>query len=1472
MKRPSRARGAGAVESGLVRLREASSAPLLAGRSLSSHADGPVVGAGFLVAPDIVCTCAHVVADALGLSRDTEDAPTGKVRVDFPLIRDADGRIPAVSATVVSWQPTREEDDSGDVALLRLDHAVAGARPVPLVDGTAVWGHEFRAYGFPTGGDHGAWATGSLRGVQGAGWLQMDAGSGGAPIQPGFSGSAVWDDAQGGVIGMTVAAGRGGLNGTAYLVPSFELVDEDVVAPRCPFRGLGTFDEDDAAFFHGRGADVERLRRAVRTRPVTVLAGPSGCGKSSLIRAGLLPGARADGLTVSLMRPVAGLRAEAVLAQALTAVLVPDDGETDRLRRAAELTRLLSEASDETATAEVASGLRSALRRQGGRAGHLFVVDQMEEYAGAAPGAARRLFQLLFHLCGTVDGEFGSAPRAVVTARPDSIEALMAAETSSALSDAVMFLAPLGPDGVRDAITRPVDAVPGLWLEPGLADRIVRDAADEPGRMPLVEFALTRLWEQRERSMLTHAVYQDLGGIAGALTGYAEDSFRAVVREDEIPVAQALFVQLARPEDQGGYTRRPAPVADMDPAVLALARRLSPGRLIVFGRTDEGTEIVDLAHEALTRHWQRLKNWLDDSRKFRTWQEDLRRDLTRWKQTGRDPGALLRGSMLEVAVEHAALRPTEITALERAYIGASRKFARRALRRWQAVVATLLALLVGSGVLADMARDSSQKAERQLHTLVSRALADESGDRASHDPGSSFQLALAAWNADDTPQAQEALLRSHVTGEYLRDSHVGLWPGRAMHLDTTPDGHTLVVWSKPASAAPAVVSVVTGALGSSPGSYALRGAPTGENISELSSDGRHYAVATPDGRVFLWRLDGEPRDPLRLRTTDTADRVVKTADLDFSADGTRLLRLLDSDEARPLDLGRRGIVEAWNVSDGASLPVAKDLVPSGVTPDEAAFGEDPDTVVLRWTRLRDLVSVVELRQLGSGGFVRQIVTGVSRGTIWLHGGGDYAVEQRGKDLRSPVYVHNTTTGVSRRLPGSSLLADDTDGYVMQDQEAGGFTEVALTRLPTGETFRTRVPRIEGEDEGTAAIAAVRRASEPVTVLATVGGTLMVLATEPGAPLTEEEFNPSSVPDSLSPDGGAVAWVTDVELYVRDTVSGRGRSVKLPASGSGRPNWRVAWTPEDRRLVVWQSNGTELLLYEADDLERRRAVHLDVGPDPGEPRGALDWVTPLAGGDIAALTVGGSLLRVDSVTGLQVGRPVSAEHTDGALIAPFRSAGQLVARPAHPHQVAVVTRAGVTRGTIQLWDIFAGRRIGFLSGDAIRPVFADFMYRALAFSADGRDLLAQSADGTVHRWSVDQRTITGRPMAVDPLDHVVSMASDGTAITESASGYDLWATDTGRHIGAIPTVLDVRRTAIVYEDRMVAYAKGWRQTYDLLRANWFSHLCSSAGRDYTEEERKHFLPVGTPPGLPCENAHPWRGKPSAGGPIANGGTV
>jgi hypothetical protein len=346
-------------------------------------AGGEVVGAGFLVAADVVCTCAHVVSRALGVPYGTEQAPNEAVELDFPLL----GGRPRARARVVSWRRGGE-----DVALLRLETEVEGARPVPLADGTAVWGHTFRALGFPSGADRGIWASGTLRDGQGSGWVQMEAHDPGPRIAEGFSGSPVWDEVQDGVVGMTVAAHRG--ERTAYLLPSAELVDDQIVPSRSPFKGLAAFTEDDAEFFHGRDRDVTRVCAAVRRRPVTLVAGPSGCGKSSLVRAGVLSLLRAGGMAVSELRPVPGVSAATVLARALMEVLEPGASEVQRLAEAEALAQLL----------EGGEGVPAQLRRRildrAEAAGHVVFVDQLEEYAGADRTAARVLFELLAALAG----------------------------------------------------------------------------------------------------------------------------------------------------------------------------------------------------------------------------------------------------------------------------------------------------------------------------------------------------------------------------------------------------------------------------------------------------------------------------------------------------------------------------------------------------------------------------------------------------------------------------------------------------------------------------------------------------------------------------------------------------------------------------------------------------------------------------------------------------------------------------------------------------------------------------------------------------------------------------------------------------------------------------------------------------------------------------------------------------------------
>ena len=112
---------------------------------------GAIAGAGFLVSEEHVLTCAHVVARALGLPDDTLKAPQVGVGLDFPLVAPEH----VLTAHVILWQP------ESDVAGLELDgDPPAGARAVCLVTADDLWGHPFRAFGFPAGHDDGVWASG----------------------------------------------------------------------------------------------------------------------------------------------------------------------------------------------------------------------------------------------------------------------------------------------------------------------------------------------------------------------------------------------------------------------------------------------------------------------------------------------------------------------------------------------------------------------------------------------------------------------------------------------------------------------------------------------------------------------------------------------------------------------------------------------------------------------------------------------------------------------------------------------------------------------------------------------------------------------------------------------------------------------------------------------------------------------------------------------------------------------------------------------------------------------------------------------------------------------------------------------------------------------------------------------------------------------------------------------------------------
>ncbi len=208
----------------------------------------------------------------------------------------------------------------------------------------------------------------------------------------------------------------------------------------------------------------------------------------------------------------------------------------------------------------------------------------------------------------------------------------------------------------------------GVKLEEGLTELILNDVKQEPGNLPLMEFALTQLWEKQSQGQLTHQVYKEIGGVAKALANHAEAVYEQLSEADK-KRAERILIQLVRPGEGTEDIRCIATRDVVGGDNWDLMTRLASSRLVVTGRDEKKqAETVEVVHEALIWEWTRLRGWMNDNRKFRTWQELLRTRMRQWEDVGKDEGPLLRGVPLPEAEDWLGKRYEELSEAERKFI------------------------------------------------------------------------------------------------------------------------------------------------------------------------------------------------------------------------------------------------------------------------------------------------------------------------------------------------------------------------------------------------------------------------------------------------------------------------------------------------------------------------------------------------------------------------------------------------------------------------------------------------------------------------------------------------------------------------------------------------------------------------------------------------------------------------------------
>ncbi len=807
-------------------------------------ATGAPVGVAFLVASDIAVTCAHVVGQALGETV----ANTGvELLLDQPLAGKGRGR--PHTAQVERLLP-EELSGAGDIAILRLAQASADAQAVRLVDAEDLWGHSIRTFGFPARRDLGVWHDGRLRGRQGAGWIQVDAaGPTGYPIAPGFSGAPVWDDELAGVVGMVVAADTA-TTSAGYVIPTEWLLDAwpDLrmnAIPPSPYRGLLPFRDKDQDFFFGRETQSGELAAQVSGQPVVTVIGASGSGKTSLVQAGVVPRLQARGTAAAVMRAGDGSTPINALVAALGPLLEPERSEIEQLAEQPALADLIAEHGllDLIPRVLVATDARRLV----------IVLDQAEQLLEQPPDAVDALLGVLFP----------DPPPAelsvVLTLRADYLDAaLRHTGLAGPLGRGSYILSAMTPEQIVEAVTRPVERVPGVDFEAGLAERIVADAGSDSGVLPLLGNTLTLLWQRQHRNVITHQAYDDLGQLSGSLARYAEEVWTGIP-EAEREAAQRLFLALVRTSRDGRRSsRRAATEEQLGKQGWSLAQRLVTTRVVVAGRDAEGRPTVELAHDALIDRWSRLRDWVDADREFRMWQDELRDDHARWQRADQPAELLLRGGPLRTARSWLAQRSADLAAPERDFITASVRVHRSSGRRRQVRIAAFASVLVVALVATVLAviRDRSVRAEQAV--AASRAFAAAASTLTETDQARSALLALGAYRESPTAEARQALFRSYLD-TLAAETVLSGWPGEFQDADVTPDGRVLAVLSaEPGEGNDRHLTVLTREPGKPLQTTRLTADPTSSFV-DVTNDGDTLFLAGGYGIVHLDAATGERR-------------------------------------------------------------------------------------------------------------------------------------------------------------------------------------------------------------------------------------------------------------------------------------------------------------------------------------------------------------------------------------------------------------------------------------------------------------------------------------------------------------------------------------------------------------------------------------------------------------------------------------
>ncbi|MDX2939332.1 hypothetical protein [Streptomyces ipomoeae] len=1166
-----------------------------------------------------------------------------------------------------------------------------------------------------------------------------------------------------------------------------EALREESADAAAPYRGLARFEPDDRHLFFGRDRMVEQLHRLVCDHRFAVLFGASGSGKSSLLRAGLVPALREEIARRSRPAVLRVLTPGARPAQTYGHLLAPAEGEPESW----------------------------------------VVVDQFEETFTLCRDREERTRFIDLLLAARNPA---SRLRVLVTVRADFYARCSEHRgLADALSCSGLLLGPMTADELREAVTKPAQAV-GLMVERELTARIVEEVVDQPGGLPMLSHALLETWWRRKGQVLTLDAYQAAGGVHGAIAATAEKMYEQLT-EDQACTARQLLSRLVEPARGTPDTRRPLTRADLaewtNPNVPEVVERLARARLLT---TDE--DGVQLAHEALITCWPRLSRWLGEDRERLRDHRQLTEAARAWLEHDRDPGGLYRGSRLARAEELFGDDDGALTVPEREFLAAAlqareaeQRAAARTARRSRALVTALSAVLAVALLVGLAALDQHRGNERQRTDTAARRIAAVADSLRTTDPRTAMLLGVAAWRVSPLPESRRALLGALAQPE--QDNFTDPAPGDSPRRFLTSSGRTLLSVEDRKWRTYDVATHRRTGSGRLPAS--------GDQVVGVSSDAKVIAVNGRDG-IRLWDTasghwtEGGPWPTYSdvafgdgaLLVTGTGDQ---RAHLHSLTDGRKRFespaaaRAVLSPDTRTVAIcptgGRGAAPQVWDTvrhrilpgdwSDDQDVCDDSDAWPSPgdgertAGPGAGIRADNESMLVLGHGGRMAAASVSGIRvwDTRSGHLLADITVPGVQYTAFSKDGKFLAVTDsaeikvwRLSSPDAPVFRHFLNNQYV-----SGALAWDPTHPVLRYLEGGTVHSLDVTAAVTPAWHDSELSGVRLAPDGRHLVTAERTATGYRFQLRDTGDG-HVTRTLPSPPLP------------VAPKGTDPVGPDDTSALTAFSTDGRLLAYGVSASGLEVVSQRITiWDLRRNRardtldLAVTDSAGsvTDLSLGPGGpDLYAVRAPTVGDLSDKGwqgevwdtQSRRRVSVVTGLTSSRLAVRTDGGLLVGNNRIARVPNGSMTGKDLVQGDQISALAFSGD-------GSQLAV----GDLTGRVALWDGDLRHKAGVL-----RNVFPSRLgdspegVEALALSPDGHRLAVGGSSGTLQLWDVATQQPLGGPLPT-PGEEIVSVAFSEDSGTVYAAG---------RHVPLKRYVIDPERVV----ERVCARVGG-----TLTRAQW-----------------------------------------------------